>query len=275
VVDDEACKLIFVEGQAAIAYTGLANVKPPPRGQTDLWIVDVLTPPPSRLPDFTRILGSAAAERFAQISHLGPRAKRHSFVMAGWQRAGQGDAFEPFVLTLSNAENEDGTWQERATKPGRFTQRTRLLDGDFRLLSSGQPLDPGDQAAVRAQLTDAANREPAAIASILATAVRSTAAENSAVGRGLLAAVLPCPGTVAAPGVSVQTVLPSGEALITFPAVHGPTAFYIPSETNRGTLYAPHLIARGLSQTDVQVHPRALSPEEIKHRYEEGLRNRS
>jgi hypothetical protein len=267
VMDDESCKLILIQTQAVIAYTGLANLKPPPRGQTDLWIVDTLTPPPPTLPAFTSLLGHAAYERFSKISHLGPRAKRHTFVMAGWHRVNANSPFDPFISTISNAERDDGGWEERAS--GRFVLRTRELKRDFELWVAGQPLIADDETRLRSRLGDPANREAGTIGSLLANAVRATSRKNRAVGPAMLVAVLPRPEEQYS-GVPISVVESPAEAKVVLPEISSPQTFYVSTGGGDAQLYAPHVIARGLSMADVRMYERALSPEEIRRHYEEG-----
>jgi hypothetical protein len=267
VVDNESCKLILIETQAAIAYTGLANVKPPPRGQTDLWILDTLTPPPPTLPAFTSLLGHAAYEQFSKISHLGPRAKRHVFVMAGWERADAKSPFVPFISTISNAERDDGGWEERASR--QFVLRTRRLKRDFELRVAGHPLTAFDETQLLADLRDPANRELAKVGSLLANAVRATSSKNPAVGQTLLVAVLPRPDE-ACSGVPVSVVEVPENARVVLPEIASAQTFYVSNRGGEAKLYAPHVITRDLSLGDVRVYDRALSPEEIKRKYEEG-----
>jgi hypothetical protein len=110
-VDDEACKVVALGSQAVFGFTGLANLRPPPRGQTDLWLVDLLSPPPARLDEIAAAIGNGAADVFGKITHLGPRAKRHTFVGADWQTTGAQSEFEPFFVTISNAQDADGAWR--------------------------------------------------------------------------------------------------------------------------------------------------------------------
>lgn len=270
VIDDEACKLILVENQMAIAYTGLANLKPPPRGQTDLWIVDTITPPPPTLNAFPHLIGHRAFERFSKIAHLGPRAKRHTFVLAGWQRTDSRSAFEPFISTISNAERPDGSWQKRADRA--FRMRTAGLTEDgWRLRVSGQPLDGTVDAELRAQLQAEKSREPSTLAGLLANAVRATSRTNTAVGNSLLIAVLPMP-TSAYSGTPVTSIRLDSDAPVVIPSTKGLQTYYISAGAGDAALYAPHVVARGLSIADARVYDRALSPKEIKRHYEEGKR---
>lgn len=65
VVDDDAAKVVLLGQQVAVGYTGLANVRPPPRGQTDWWLMDALPLPGRRsttpLSSSSRLAGSRGA----------------------------------------------------------------------------------------------------------------------------------------------------------------------------------------------------------------------
>jgi hypothetical protein len=273
IVDDDAAKVVVLGTQVVFAYTGLANVLPPPRGRTDLWIVDCLTPPPPDLPAvFTKLRDDATAT-FRSIARVGPKSKRHAFVGAGWQQSSAG-GFEPFVGVISNAQKPDGTWHEWP-KPEFEIGLHRLGAGEpFGLHSSGQPADPELKAAARALLKIGA-QDPARIASLLATAVRTVAGRNRAVGAGLIAVILPRAEAATGSGVSIQGFLPSpSDPTITLPPAEGAAAYYVPPDSNVGTLHAPHHVGHGGSTSDVRVYDRLLSPEEIRASYEKAMRER-
>ncbi len=272
-VDDEACKVVSLGSQAVFGFAGLANLRPRPRGQTDLWLVDVLSPPPARLNEVAAAIGSAAAEAFGRISHLGPRAKRHTFVGAGWQTAATESDFEPFFMTISNAQGANGAWRARAGES--FEQHARRLKGALSAVHvAGQPLRAAQRRELEEALRVSRNRDPRPIASLLAKAIRRTAGTNTAVGAGLLGVILPRNAVSSNAGFAVHPIEPANGPDIQLPPVSGPTAFYVPSASNAGVLYSPHLVTPAMSLADVQIHNRALQPEEIKRRYDEGLRKR-
>jgi hypothetical protein len=272
-VDDEACKVVALGSQAVFGFTGLANVRPPPRGQTDLWLVDLLSPPPATLNEVAAAIRNGAVEVFGKISHLGPRAKRHTFVGAGWQSSGAQSDFEPFFVAISNAQDADGAWRERASQS--FAQRTvTLAAGTSAVHVAGQPLEAGQRRELEQALQVPGNRDPRVIASLLAKAIRSTAGTNTAVGTGLLGVILPRDYATSNSGFVLHPVEPANGAGIALPPVSGPTAFYVPAASDAGVLYSPHLVTRTMSIADVHVRSKVLSADEIKRRYEEGLRKR-
>jgi hypothetical protein len=267
VVDDESCKVALVGSQLVFAYTGLANVRPPPRGQTDLWLVDILSPPPDRLPEIFLAVRHRATDVFRQITHLGPRAKRHAFVAAGWSVKTDGAAdFEPFFASVSNAQQPYGGWSPWAD--AEFTVHWKILSsGDFRLDVAGQPLDRKARRLLIERLREPPNRKPMTLARLLISAIRSTAQMNPTVGTGILVAILPQENVSASSGFTLSTGTGS--------AVDGPTCLYVPSGAEAGVVHAPHLISREMSIADVQIHDRALSDEEDRQSYEEGIRKLS
>jgi hypothetical protein len=176
-------------------------------------------------------------------------------------------------VTISNAQDADGAWRERASQD--FAQRTVALAGGVSAVHvAGQPLEAGQRRELEQALQVPENRDPRMIASLLARAIRSTAGTNTAVGAGLLGVILPRDYVASNAGFVLHPVEPANGPDIALPPVSGPTAFYVPSASNAGVLYSPHLVTRTMSVADVQVHNRALSADEVKRRYEEGLRKR-
>lgn len=151
VADEEAAKMVLLGRQVAFGYTGLANVRPPPRGQTDLWLMNALSPPAPMLDETIEQVRAAATEAFSKITHVGPRAKRHAFVAAGWMPV-SGQAHRPFYATVSNALSGAGLFLD--TSRPVFTTRVQALGEKvpFRLDAVGQPLDPAAKQRVRSDL---------------------------------------------------------------------------------------------------------------------------
>ena len=267
-VDDEAAKLVVVGTQMAFAYTGLANVRPPPRGQSDLWLVSVFSPVPDRVPDFFTRLQAAATETFSRIAHLGPRAKRHAFVAVGWDY--NGEEFEPFVSVVSNALADNGAWEPGARRE--FHGRaTRLQGGDILIMPFGQPWTRDTAAWIRQQAVTPL--DPAGALALLAATIRRTAAVNRTVGRGLQAIVLPRQTIGGAGGFAFLDPgdLVDGPDGLQVPNVSGPTAIYLPSDGNRGEVFMPHHVDRQGARLAFGTE-RVLTEQEIKRMYDEGLK---
>lgn len=264
-VDDDACKAILVAGRAIVGYTGLANLKRPPAGQTDLWLVDQIASDPEL--DDLGLLRDAATVAFRDLRGVPQTGKRHSFAIAGWD--GEGSTAVPYWATVSNAENTDGTWRNAADETfsvqRQFLRRTRV-----EVRASGQPLHRETRRVLTRALEQCEDRqEPAeCLVARLIEAMRHVASSNSFVGSGALATVLP------REAIDTEGIrMPGGLA---FGAEGTPLAmaFYFPSDQSAGTLYTPHYVSKGMQMSDVQIHDRVMGPEEIKARYEAGLKRR-
>ena len=265
-VDDETCKMVVQGRRLAWAYTGLANVKPAPRGETGLWLWERLTGRAARpvIDDLQRVRHEAT-QVFSRIAHLGPRAKPHAFVAAGWD-----DEEEvPFAASISNALLENQVWADRASKEF-VIRRFRLEEGGRALFVYGQPPNAAGHAVLaRAHhtLDGAATGEQ--VLAILIQFVRANASTNPAIGPGLLAIVLPRTAVGASGGFNLLS--PNTDVGGTQPA-EGPIATYVPSGSEERKLYAPHYVEPGRAIAGFTIHDGELSPDEIKRRYEEGRR---
>jgi hypothetical protein len=272
-VDDEAQKLVVIGTQVAVAYTGLANVKPPPRGETDLWLLTKLEPLPDLLPDILKRVEAAATETFKWITHLGPQAKRHAFVFAGWQDDGR-DGWQPFAATCSNALDQRGRWEDYA-RPRFDTRVSVFRDDGIDLGAFGQPWSESTRDWLQRSILERGRIAPAEALALVAAAIRRTARTNPAVGRGLQAVLLPR-DTVAGAGEFQMGALEgpdTGADEVLVPPVSGPTAMYLPPESNRGEIHWPHYIGRDAIRT-LTYYPRVLGPEDVKRLYEEEKRRR-
>jgi hypothetical protein len=271
-IEDEACKMVVQGRQVAWAYTGLANVKPAPRGETGFWLLQTLSAPETDAASNFEHVRAAAVAAFSRITHLGPRAKRHAFVAAGWDEDEEGE-LRPLLATISNALREDGQWADRAEKE--FAIRPLMLRDNARaLLVYGQPMSHAGSELLRSSedVMASSHAKGRDILDALVEIVRANASANTAIGEGLLGIVLP-KRTVGPTGgftVEPEGVTVAGEPM---PANdEGPIAVYLPSGSSVAESYAPHYVDGNLSLGGLVVHRRALSGEEIKRLYESGRR---
>ncbi len=125
--EDEENKCIFYRHQGTVAYTGLARLGNEPTAD---WALDLLYGGQRRIAYALASLEEAANQTFRTLQR--PRgvtlpqweaAKRTTFVCVGYQRlqnpaqfglSPAPDELYPFCYKLSNAEREDGTWEDRA-----------------------------------------------------------------------------------------------------------------------------------------------------------------
>lgn len=272
-VDDDASKMVLLGNQVAFAYTGLANLRPEPRGRTDLWLVDQLALPPDRLPEVFARLAANATQTFGRITHAGPQAKRHAFVGAGWEGNGVG-RLKPFVGIISNAEEPDGSWGKWPRPEFRLGRAFLEPGSPFGVYSTGQPAT-AELAELEVTLGACGLTKPARVASHVGGTIRQVAARNPAVGGGLSVAILPKSAVGRVAGYGLQGYRPTDqERAIRFPDAEGPAVYYVPPDSTAGTIRGAHYVSREMAIADIQIHDRALTPEEIRLRYEEGLRQR-
>ncbi len=274
VVDDDAAKVVLLGQQVAVGYTGLANVRPPPRARTDWWLVDALSPPEATLDGTVEQLRVRATEVFGKMSHVGPRAKRHAFVAAGWSPSGGG--VRPFYLTISNALSSYGFWLEKST-PEFVTHIEWLPQGTpFRFDATGQRAPAAVKQRVLAELSNPEGRAPSQIAANLTRAVRETAEKNDTVGEGLLVTVIPRDTASKTGGLVISTeesVDPYGQ--ISFPEVDCPTSFYLPAKGKTGIVYAPHYMDENLRVAGAFALDRSFASDEEFEQYFDPLIERS
>lgn len=251
VMDDDASKLVVVNDRFAVAYTGLANLRPPPRGRTDLWLVDQLpSDPATSLSDLAAVISEQATDAMARITHVGPRSKHHTFVVAGWDLQPPNADYEARVALISNALRADGTPEEWPRKEFSVVVESSLGD----MPDAGLCVVPAGRNAYEAlnRLGDTISSrritDPRRIAEMAAETIREVASRDSAVGRGVITASITRDG--------------------------GVDSLYLPPESNATTVWAPHFVGEHLVTADVQVHNYAMSPEEVRESYERGRRER-
>jgi hypothetical protein len=263
-VDDETCKMVVQGRRLAWAYAGLANVKPAPRGATGLWLWARLTGAARPVVDDLERVRQEATQVFSRIAHLGPRAKRHAFVAAGWD-----DEKVPFAASISNALLKKGVWADHASKDF-VIRRFRLQEEARALLVYGQPQNAAGRAVLeRAQDIMGGASTGEQVLRTLIQFVRANASKNSAIGPGLLGMILPRTAIDASGGFSFMSpnLVVGGNQ----PA-EGLMAIYVPSGSEDLKLYSPHYVEPNMALARPTIYDRALSPEEIKRRYEEGRR---
>lgn len=250
-MDDDASKLVVVNDRFAVAYTGLANLRPPPRGRTDLWLVDQLpSDPRASLSDIAAVISEQATNAMARITHVGPRSKHHTFVVAGWDLRPYNAEHEAKVALISNALRVDGTLEEWPRKQFAVVTEGRLAD----VPNAGLCVVPAGRRAYEERnrlgeaISSSSITDPKRIAEMAAETIREVASRDSAVGRGVITASITRDGVV--------------------------ESFYLPPESNATTVWAPHFVGEHVRTADMQVHNYAISPEEVRERYERGRRER-
>jgi hypothetical protein len=200
--DDERNKAVVWCNRLAFAYTGLAELGPM-REATDAWLSRELAE------------NLAVADRSAQsqdlvVSMIADRAtaamkrpriargipahqRRHAFVGVGWARFAGEDSMSPYVAQIHNFPQSSDPRAPAADEFG--IAISRLPEGDKQISVKwiGQDLDePATALLEELKRGDPQSREYGSYAaSVMVEIVRTVAASNEFVGRGLLINSLP------------------------------------------------------------------------------------
>jgi hypothetical protein len=277
-VDDDAMKMALWSNQFAVAYTGLANLRPRPRGRTDLWIADQLAGPPNRLPDLLARMATNATQVFGQIvpkRRLGEKC--HAFVFSGWQWRTPQETPTPFVTTVSNAFEADGGWRRWPFREFQVAHPLSAPTEPFRVYSAGQP---AQQEIAELEAAFASGREnPTVIMTRLVETIRSVSARNRTVGERVLVTILPRAAVGRPPALRIEGQDPGSGPEV---SVHGPGRISVgaagPSPTSRyflpgsdtGTIYAPHVVTPEGQVTDARLLPgKSFTAEEFQELFRE------
>ena len=242
-MDDHTNKAVFVEGRAAFGYTGISQVN---GMRTDNWLFDLVsrlgTP---NVGTVVRGLRDEATKAFRRM-HVATRYKRHAFQCVGWflNNPANMSEFEPGILTIHNALDEQGEWLAYAQPEFAIREDFPKVRGNqFHLSMVGMSCSAGERAYVRSVMRKCAhraqNRERAILAGLV-HAIRWLSLRyepNSPVGRNLMGLMVP--------KTAAEEVLTTGRASLTLDSVgFGASFFYYP-EHGGGNVYGPHFVGCG------------------------------
>jgi hypothetical protein len=165
-----------------------AHVGPRPLA---LWLADQLYGSPSlnegltRLPDLLR-LGIQRLRVDRRLARLAIRG-------VGWATLETGGPLLPIELTIENALNETGEWDEHARGDFRITGLHLAPSTPYRIRSLGAPISTRATNRAERIVRSACDREvnPWCIVRVLARLIRQTSKRSPTVGQSLLAAVVP------------------------------------------------------------------------------------
>ena len=231
--DDENNKAILFCGRLMFAFTGFGDLGM--ERQTDVWlanrICDVIaeTKQPGDQANVLQGIGAKTTDLFRKPRY---RGQRHAFVGAGWVRfnadlpgtpASPGE-MQPYMALISNFHDEA---RELSTASSEFSVFVRVLGLDENVLVFDAPhhLSSIEMQQLTSELT-AADRAPVTMVHALAGWLRTVAARDPNVGRGLMINYLPrsalAPGQAftaiaSGPLADVQTFLyvpPSGDTTV-------------------------------------------------------------
>jgi hypothetical protein len=261
---DRANKAIMdLRSGTAFAYTGIAQVGALP---TDEWIMTTLAAGPSPTESLINLRDQATVA-FARMRYA-REIKRLAIVGAGWATFASGTGeLEPFLVNVSNFDGRD-RWLPAAQSE--FTIRFFYPDRDENgvrrhpalasgIWTAGQDLKASRMNALARQLKRAIERTGSVrdAARVVAEHVRSFAAVNQRVGRGLVVVMLPKPreGLLGGIGTPLPPLNPGsladhfGDLTIT-----GPTFLYVPPDLSApAAAYGPLVIDDNMRFQGIEV----------------------
>jgi hypothetical protein len=238
--DDDATKAVLVlpSPPMTFAYTGLAEIA---GTRADVWLMEALGGGIT-LHERMVALTDRATEAFSKLPRR-ERAIEHALVGVGWGRLVPGAPLEPFCCTISNRIGADGS--RLPTVRRAFGMWCEILrDRPFGFYEAGQPLLPAEKTRLKRVIGQAVARKPSPgpVGRLLGEQVRSVAARNEAVGRGLLLNSLPRPSENGPQDLRVGP-----------PARPHATFLYVPEGATDGSLRPPQLVVGGMKFVDCSV----------------------
>jgi hypothetical protein len=270
--EDQENKCIFHQNRGTIAYTGLARIGLEPTAD---WALDPLYNGGGRLAYALASLQQEATQTFRRLRRpagLTPSEwaaiKRTTFVCVGYQRLQNPaqfgltptpDQLYPFCDKVTNAEREDGTWEDQAAD-NFYGFLSWLADVGGSLTWSGEPLKEKEKTKIVRQIWRCCNRtnEPEAPARLLARQIREVHERQVrekgpvTVGKSVMCAILKRP--------NLQQPTPIQSAPISFDAhlldekdfearlfrrTEGDTPqrfLYYPGDTSQRKFYMPNTV---------------------------------
>lgn len=253
--DDDRNKAVVWCNRMAFAYTGLAELGPK-REPTDEWLARELAQSwvdagavEQRQDAVVAALAdrAAAAMRRPRIARVIPAHQRiHAFVGVGWARFEGEDSVAPYIVQVHNFPEST-----EPTAPATDEFRVailRLPPGDRRIFVNwmGQQLDDPSKALLdELQRGHPRSREYGAHAArVMAAVVRSVAASNELVGRGLLINSLP--RWAIHPGQSETLLLASG------PIDQQLSFLHLPHDEETAVIRGPRYVCEGRQMANFQ-----------------------
>lgn len=241
--DDDKNKAVVASNWLAMSYTGLAELA---GEQTHRWLMMAAGgASPFTLPRILEHVAERATKTFASLP-VSPIQKRHAFLLSGWEPSGDSGSHRPFMAVISNALDEapsvshpnriNWSWLASAEPEFRVQIRPLPLDQPFLWACVGQRL--GEPVAQQLDLHAAKcvrqSAGPSALIRVLAEAIRVSAANNTAIGRNLMAVSVP------------RKALTGGQSML-IPLTEvvrddEVTAVYLPEREDRTIRYGPSYI---------------------------------
>jgi hypothetical protein len=255
--EDTDVKTIALGGQFLMGLTGLARIG---GLRVEAWVSWVLKGVPQE--EYFEVLREEIENAFVREGQAGKLP--HAFLAVGYMTDRPGGKVRPVSITISNSFDATGTFSPAALVSEQFRINVEQL-GNRRqfIVSVGYPMHSTARKALEHRVRIVAKGDPGNPALTiwpLLTALRDTARRSGGfVGTTALFAsmprsALPDPSVSSGQGVDYRTKVAS---------------VYLSDEAHHpadGAVRMPATISQGVHLYGLKVHPRALSPEEIRAR---------
>jgi hypothetical protein len=255
--EDTDIKTIALGGQFVMGFTGLARLG---GLRIEAWVSRVLTG--VKLETYFEILRQEIEEAFIRERQAGKIP--HAFLAVGYSSLQPGGPAYPLSITISNSFDAKGRFSASAPVSSTFGMSVEQLYNRRQLIIHvGHPMHPTALQALEHRLRIVVRGDPGNPALTvwpLLTALRDTARRSSGyVGTTALFASMPRCGL---PDFSIN----SGQGVDYRTQV---ASVFLPDEARGpadGAFYMPATISPAMHQYGFKLHPRVLSPEEIRAR---------
>ncbi len=256
--EDTDVKTIALGGQFLMGFTGLARID---GLRVEAWVSSVLLGVPQER--YFEILREEIEKVFLRQGQAGKVP--HAFLSVGYMTDRPGGQVKPFSITISNSFDPSGTFSPAASVSEQFRIHVEQLGNRRQFVASaGYPMHPTARIALEHRIRVVAKGDsgnPALTVWPLLTALRDTARRSDGfVGTTALFASMP---RSALPDATIS----SGQGVDYRTKV---ASIYLPDEAHHpadGAFRMPASISPGMHMYGLKVHPRVLSPEEIRARY--------
>lgn len=195
--DDRTNKCVLLacaDGVMAITYSGLGYISDL---QTDEWIAGVLDANAAtkyEMPFAIRVLEEASTEAFRRTPAI-DRGAAHAVVLSGWRRVDSG--WMPWIAWVANHQIFDpvpdvkDTFHHQVCTPEKGVTEERL--GIIIAIGQDRSIPRATWSSMTRRV--AGERSATPLTQLLLHAFKEAASRNKAVGKSLMVAILPRPGT--------------------------------------------------------------------------------
>lgn len=254
--EDTDVKAIALGGQFLMGFTGLARIADL---RVEAWASSVLRD--VKPEDYFEVLGRRIEEVFVREGQAGKIP--HAFLAVGYASLRAGDPVNPLSITISNSFDSRGRFSTAVPVSPHFSLSFERLENRRQLVvPAGYPIHDTARRALAHRIrvvVKGSPGNPALTVGPLLMALRDTSRRSGgSVGTAALFASMP---RCALPDYSIA----AGEVDYRRQVA----SVFLPDEAQNagdGVTYMPALINQQMHVFGMKVHPRLLSPEEIRAR---------